>query len=176
MLPARQRARSDLALCARIPSHRHRRNLWRRRGGGKAVRAVEGADHRGIWRLRQPGRGLAAVSGQRRLEQALPGRRRRDERRDRCHVGAQRFRRRNRVGRGQAWPSGRLQRQCPSRQSGRRARQNLRDHEDRRKALSELPLHPRSAGCTDRDAAGAQSHARTRSSVSRSACTATASP
>ena len=40
----------------------------------KTVRAVEGADHRGVRRLRQPGRGLAAISGQRRLEQALPGR------------------------------------------------------------------------------------------------------
>ena len=37
----------------------------------------------------QPGCGLAAVSGQRRLEQALPGRRRGDERRDRRDPGAQ---------------------------------------------------------------------------------------
>ena len=60
---------------------------------GKIVRPVEGPDHRGLRRLRQPGRGLAAISGQRRLEQALSGRRRRDERRDRRHAGAQRFRR-----------------------------------------------------------------------------------
>ena len=115
----------DLALCARLPSDRDRRNLWRRRGGGKTVRPVEGPDHRGLRRLRQPGRGLAAVPGQRRLEQALPGRRRRDERRDRRHAGAQRFRRLDRIGRGQARPAGRLQRRRASRQGDRRPRQNL---------------------------------------------------
>ena len=46
-------------------------------------------NHRGVRRLRQPGRGLAAVSGQRCLEQALPSRRRSDERRDRSDIGAQ---------------------------------------------------------------------------------------
>ena len=68
--------------------------------------------------------GLAAVPGQRRLEQALPGRRRRDERRDRRYAGAQRFHRRFRIGRGQAWPSGRLQRQrrIPTRRSPASAR------------------------------------------------------
>ena len=40
------------------------------------------ADRGGVRRRGQSGGGLAAVSGQRRLEQALPGRRRRDERRD----------------------------------------------------------------------------------------------
>src|SRR5712671_4979114 len=79
------------------------------RRGGKAVRTVETTDHRGVWRLRQSGRGLPAISGQRRLEQALPGWRRRDEWRDRGHPGAQRFCRRDRIGRGQARPPGRLQ-------------------------------------------------------------------
>ena len=78
---------------------------------GEIVWTLEGADHRGVRRFRQPGRGLAAIPGQRRLEQALPGRRRRDERRDRGDAGAQRFRRRDRIGRGQARPVGRLQRQ-----------------------------------------------------------------
>ena len=55
--------------------------------------------------------------------------------------------------------SGRLQRQRPSRQGSRGPRQDLRDHEDRREALSELPLHPCRARRADRDAAGAQSDA-----------------
>ena len=89
VLPARQRARSDLALRPRLSSHRDRRHLWRGGGRRQTVRTVERTDHRGVRRLRQPGRGLAAVPRQRRLEQALPGRRRRDERRDRGHAGAQ---------------------------------------------------------------------------------------
>ena len=39
-----------------------------------------------------------------------------------------------RIGRGQARPAGRLQRQRPSRQGGRRPRRDLRDHEDRRQS------------------------------------------
>ena len=62
---------------------RDRWHLWRGGRGSKTVRAFEGADHRRVRRLRQPGGGLAAISGQWRLEQALSGRRRRDERRDR---------------------------------------------------------------------------------------------
>ena len=44
-------------------------------------------------------------------------------------------------------------------QGGRRPRQDLRDHEDRRQTLSELPLYPRRARCADRDAPRAQSDA-----------------
>src|SRR5258708_5063912 len=86
--------------------------------GVKPVRAPEGRDCPGVRRLRQPGRGLAAISGHGRLEQALPGWRRRHERRDRRDLGAQRFRRRDGIGRGQARAVGRLQRQRSSRQGG----------------------------------------------------------
>ncbi len=79
----------DLALCPRLSSDRDRRHLWRRRSGIETVRAFEPADYRRVRRLRQPGRRLAAIFGQRCLEQALSGRRRRHERRGRSDPGAQ---------------------------------------------------------------------------------------
>src|SRR5579871_1732740 len=109
VVPAWQRARPHLALRARLPSDRDRRHIWRGGCRRKTVRAIAQADRRGLRRVRQPGRGLAAVPGQRRLEQALSGRRRRHERRDRRHAGAQRLRRLDRIRRGQARPPGRLQ-------------------------------------------------------------------
>src|ERR1700712_5193078 len=50
-------------------------------GGGKWCGPLQRWTARGFRRVGQPGRGLAPVFGQRRLEQALPGRRRRHERR-----------------------------------------------------------------------------------------------
>src|SRR6201999_272185 len=44
----------------RLPSPRARGHLGCRRGGGKIVRPVEGADHRRVRRFRQPGGGFAA--------------------------------------------------------------------------------------------------------------------
>ena len=126
---------------------------------GKLFGLTQGPDHLRLRRLRQPGRGLAAIPGQWLLEQALSGRRRRDERRDCRDARAQRIHRLDGSGRGQARPARRLQRQSASGQGGRRPRQDLRDHEDRRQALSELPLYARGAGCADRHAARAQSDA-----------------
>ena len=56
---------------------------------GKLFGLSNGPDHIRFRRVRQPGGGLVAVPRQRRLEQALPGRRRRDEWRHRRHAGAQ---------------------------------------------------------------------------------------
>ncbi len=56
---------------------------------GKLFGLVEGADHLRLRRLRQPGGRLAAIPRQRRLEQALPSGRCRDERRDRGNACAQ---------------------------------------------------------------------------------------
>src|SRR6202171_5623378 len=54
---------------------------------GVPGRPAAGSARRGLRRPRQPGRGLVAVSRQWRLEQALPGRRRGDERSDRSNLG-----------------------------------------------------------------------------------------
>ena len=73
-LPRRARAAGRRALRPRLPPHRHLRRVRRGGGGGAGVRAVRRAGRGRARHRAEPVRRQPAVPGQRRLDQALPGR------------------------------------------------------------------------------------------------------
>ncbi len=149
-LPGRPRAAGGGTLRPRLPPHRDLRRVRRGGGGGAGVRAGRGRCGRRARHRAEPVRRQPAVPGQRRLDEALPGRLGGDERADGGDPGARGVQGR---GRGAGRPPRLPARLCAQSATGPRgagSRPRLRTDAHRGEALPVLPLRP----CRDRRGVG----------------------